>query len=895
MMFDLESLTGAGFSWQRALSLAVASKLAYESESIVDNVVKNSWGFSACRFIDVNETQGFIAHTDHVVLVSFRGTESLGDWLGNLRLNGTDRPYGVVHSGFLGAYLVAQGHISAALGSAGAQGKRLWVTGHSLGGALAAVFAAEELNRFNLSGIYTYGQPRTGRGDFAQLFATNYADSFFRFVNDDDMVPRIPPGYAHVGNLIHFDSDGNVRRAATEAEATDVEAPELSEPEFFELQRQIKRVQQSVVQAGGASDSELVDASVEGLFPSISDHAMERYIAAIRRFAVNTAQGAALSVETSARLQTAARRHGLEMAEAADEATRGFETDATADEPSIPVLLRLNGSEWQAPEGLQVNSQFGRIVSAIVTPDQLRLLENDESVAGIEVSREGGQYELAVSVPFVGGDVVHRPPLSEKGINALVGLIDSGIDVLHEAFRDAQGNSRIVAIWNQRDPTGPSPHAVDPAFSQDYGTVYTRAQIQDFIQGIPLPSTSLRDPFGHGTHVASIAAGRAVGNLADGIAPESLLVAVIPNMKTEPGQPPSIGYSLSHFDALHFLKTVAAGGNALLLEGRPIAVNVSLGMNAGAHDGSSTLEASFDSISNEGRDPGFVIVKSAGNERGFSGHARKRVIQGGSIDVEWMSTDTFRFQDYLEVWYSSLDTLRFELVDPAGNRSETISTTNPLLSKSLGGNLCQLKLTDLHTDNGDSCLAITILSQTAPLQAGVWKLQVEGVSVGSNGGFVDLWLERDDNRPTKFMNGEDTMTLSIPGTANTVVTVSACEAASPLRLVDSSSMGRTRDNRPKPDLCAPGREIAAARSNQSDTQAVVRMTGTSMAAPHVTGAVALALSRRFVEMQQQAGLRQFNARQIQAALIRSTKNFSSVHHEGAGFGMLDISRFLATV
>jgi endonuclease G len=318
-------------------------------------------------------------------------------------------------------------------------------------------------------------------------------------------------------------------------------------------------------------------------------------------------------------------------------------------------------------------------------------------------------------------------------------------------------------------------------------------------------------------------------------------------------------------------------------------------MNAGAHDGSSTLEAAFDSISGSGRDPGFVIVKSAGNERGFGGHARERAMQGGSIAVTWTASGTFRFQDYLEVWYSSLDTLRFELTDPAGHRSEVISTNNPSVSQPLGGNLCQLKLTELHADNGDNCLTITILAQANALQAGNWKLQIEGVNIRSEEGFVDLWLERDDSRPTQFANQDNKLTLSIPGTAITVITVAACQAAIPLRLVDSSSMGRTRDNRPKPDLCAPGFQIAAAHSNQANTQAVIRKTGTSMAAPHVTGAVALALSRRFRAMQQQPGLKQHNAQQIQAALIRSTKNFSHVHHEASGFGLLDIGQFLATL
>ena len=105
-----------------------------------------------------------------------------------------------------------------------------------------------------------------------------------------------------------------------------------------------------------------------------------------------------------------------------------------------------------------------------------------------------------------------------------------------------------------------------------------------------------RDPGAHGTHVASIAAGSGVGQLSEGMAPEARIIVVSPHMKTSPNDPPSLGYSNAHVDALHFLKVAAGGNNAVLVDALPIAVNVSLGMNAGAHDGSST-SVSLSSIS----------------------------------------------------------------------------------------------------------------------------------------------------------------------------------------------------------------------------------------------------------------------------------------------------------
>src|SRR5262245_24618315 len=185
------------------------------------------------------------------------------------------------------------------------------------------------------------------------------------------------------------------------------------------------------------------------------------------------------------------------------------------------------------------------------------------------------------------------------------------------------------------------------------------------------------------------------------MAPEAKIIAVVPNMIARPGSPPSIGYSMSHVDALTLIRQAA------VKQGLPVAVNVSLGMNAGAHDGTSPLEAAFDEFSSGGEEAGFVVIKSAGNERGRAGHAATQVFSGGVSTIVWVSAGSPRSQDYIEVWFNAGDDIGFTLIDPAGARSGTVAGANRSTVASMGGNECRLSLTQLHRNNGDNLLVLS--------------------------------------------------------------------------------------------------------------------------------------------------------------------------------------------
>ncbi len=879
-MFELDALRDQGFSWKAAFSLAVACKLAYEPGATVKSTAINSWRFSSASFLDIGDTQGFIAEADGVLLIAFRGSESLGDWISNMDIALTPfGNFGLVHSGFLRSYEAVRSQVITAAQAAQTKNEAIWLTGHSLGGALAGL-AAADLSLLGLTpGVHTFGQPRLCDEAFRSYIENNYRDRYFRFVNHQDIVTRIPPGFQTFGTCLHFDGNGAVQASESALAAED---PPLSEAEFARLQHDIRRLNAPSVE-GGIPYRGALEPSLEGLFPEISDHYLDRYIAAVRRYATGANTDSALqSGEVEVAFDRAIQRKAI-----------AFDGDEIVDGERLPVLVRLRDANWEPKLNIIVNSKFGNFASLEVTSHQLKWLEQDPEILAIEASREAGNLELQSSIPFIHGDVVHRPPISENGDAALIGIIDTGVDVLHEAFRAPDGTSRILAYWDQT-AQGRSPSSVAPEyFRQTYGTLYLKSEIDQFIAGRLSVPASLRDPLGHGTHVASIAGGRATGRLADGMAPGASFIVVAGRIRSAAGAPRSLGYSNSHVDAVAFLRSAAGGdipgaqaSNPIASAWKPIAINISQGMNAGAHDGSSTLEAAFDALSGGGRDAGVVIVKSAGNERGYAGHARIRAFNGVET-IKWNSIDTLpkRKKDYFELWYSSLDDLEFTLIDPAGKSSGAVTNASPNSITVLGGNNCELRLTRYHPDNGANRLAIIISEAASSIQSGEWVLKVTGTSVLSGDGEVDIWAERDDTRPVRFLVEEPRGTLSIPGTALTVITVGACSPQLPLQLTTSSSYGRTRDNRPKPDICAPGNRILAAGSNGGPQDTAV-MTGTSMAAPHVTGAIALVMSAR-----EKLGQTSLNARQIQPLLVRTAMSRAPFHHEGFGFGILDAEAF----
>ena len=232
------------FRMVNAWWLAEAATLVYDREEFVREKFRNA-GLPEVVLFDRAGTQCFVAGNERLAIVAFRGTESGARSLKEIKQVVIDieddkhflripfGPGGSVHRGFAGAVGAVWEDAGGVRGLkshlAGLAGSRaLWFTGHSLGAASATVAAILcEQSGMRVSGLYTYGSPRVGDAEFAarfrRFFPGDSGPEYQRFINDRDIVTRVPPesfGYRHVGAAHHIVADGTIRAEETQGDAT---------------------------------------------------------------------------------------------------------------------------------------------------------------------------------------------------------------------------------------------------------------------------------------------------------------------------------------------------------------------------------------------------------------------------------------------------------------------------------------------------------------------------------------------------------------------------------------------------------------------------------------------------------------------------------------------------
>ncbi len=215
------------YSPQNAYWLAQASQLAYKAiaddKSTIDESkifeALNSWDSSGNLFTKIktfnkNSTQSFVAQSENFIIASFRGTNEWQDWLDNLNLPAIPHNLGRVHRGFQNALEDVWDEMLATIDQFKDNHQTLWLTGHSLGGALATLAAAERIDEDQpWNGLYTFGQPRCVDRTMARNINVEARGRIFRFQNNNDIVTRIPQrlmGYSHTGTFVYIDKNKEI-------------------------------------------------------------------------------------------------------------------------------------------------------------------------------------------------------------------------------------------------------------------------------------------------------------------------------------------------------------------------------------------------------------------------------------------------------------------------------------------------------------------------------------------------------------------------------------------------------------------------------------------------------------------------------------------------------------
>ena len=404
------------------------------------------------------------------------------------------------------------------------------------------------------------------------------------------------------------------------------------------------------------------------------------------------------------------------------------------------------------------------------------------------------------------------------GSGILMGIVDSGIDYFHPDFRNEDGSSRILALWDQSIPGR-------PPRGYATGTEYTKEEINEALalgenQGRRLvPSV---DNSGHGTAVLGIAAGN--GNASEGlnrgVAYESELLVVKMGIPRENSFP----RTTELIQGIDYLMRKALELN------RPLVINLSFGNNYGSHRGDSLLENYMDTVAAMGRT---VIVTGTGNNGSQPWHAGG-ILQQGKTEQIQLAVGAFEPTLNVQLWKDYEDELEIYLESPSGER------IGPLYER-LGPQRHRLENTELliyYGKPGPYQLSQEIYIDFIPVgnyvDSGVWKILLSGKRVRSGQYF--LWLPGGNvlNRGTGFYFPRAVGTLTIPSTAEKVISVGAYNS----RLnayADFSGRGSQYLPIQKPDLVAPGVSITAPSPGGSYTT----VTGTSFAAPFVSGSAAL--------------------------------------------------------
>ncbi len=423
--------------------------------------------------------------------------------------------------------------------------------------------------------------------------------------------------------------------------------------------------------------------------------------------------------------------------------------------------------------------------------------------------------------------VQNYPTLQLSGDGILIGFLDTGIAYEHPIFRKLDGGTKLAAIWDQTIQTGTPPEG----FS--YGSEYTREQINEALRTEnPLQLVPSTDTNGHGTFLASIAAGNEnLENEFQSAAPGASLAVV----KLKEAKEFLREFYAIREDAVCYQETDIMLGVKYLHElanrmEMPLVICIALGTNLGGHNGASILSLLLQEYAKlENR----CVVIGGGNEANERHHFQGKLADAADVQEVEVRVEQEGRGFVAELWVRLPDIVTAYLVSPSGEKSPTISLRQgSRYTLNFPFDQTEVTVEDrLLMANNDSQL-IFLRFQTPRI--GIWKIGVSGLQILD--GTYHLWLSMKEFQDSRayFLEANPDITLTEPGSTFGAITV-AYYSGTDSAVDINSGRGYTRSNLVKPDFAAPGVDVIGV----TQTGRFVRRSGSSIAAGITAGACAL--------------------------------------------------------
>jgi len=464
-----------------------------------------------------------------------------------------------------------------------------------------------------------------------------------------------------------------------------------------------------------------------------------------------------------------------------------------------------------------------------------------------------------------------QPILDLKGQGVLIGFVDTGIDYTQPVFCYEDGTSKIKYLYDQSA-------IATPPEGFFIGTEYTNEQINRALKAEnPYELVPQRDTVGHGTFLASVAAGREASDFI-GAAPDAELIVV----KLKKARQFGLNLFAVPKDQENAYSSIAVmiGVEYIIKKAReldrPVVICLGIGTNSGSHDGFSILEEYLSGVANM---TGVCLCVAAGNESRARHHFRGKVqARGEARNMEVMvgesSTDFF-----ISIWSLVSDKISISLLSPSGEfidkvppKTGSVQMTDLLLERA------SVRVAYYFPLEGSGGQLTTV--RVLDAKPGIWTIIVNGDIVLD--GTFNAWLPMTGfvSPTVEFLSADPYCTITVPSTSTGAISCGAYDSANS-RLYDDSSWGPTQIDLMSPDLAAPGVNVAGIYPSGLGT-----MSGTSVAAAVTAGACALMMQWGIV-MGNDDDLSTY---QIRAYLIRGCDRSKTISYPNTqwGYGTLNL-------